>query len=212
MSPSRIGTRSMSVETGRTPDAVMARPSRPGVMVLLAMATALSLVACAGAGPSGESAAGTPASEENYKLGPGDKVRVSVFGDPSLTGEHQVDGAGAFTFPLIGVVKANGKTSAELRTHLETRLKEYMREPNVGLEILSYRPFYIVGEVRKPGSYNYVDGMTVMNAIAIAGGFTYRAREEEFVIQRRDGRERTEAAQATRVQPGDVIIVRERYF
>jgi polysaccharide export outer membrane protein len=148
--------------------------------------------------------------QAHYKLGPGDKLVINVFGDEKLSGERQVDGAGAFTFPLIGTVKAGGLSSGELENVLETKLKEYMRQPNVSVEIVSYRPFYIVGEVRRPGSYPYVDGMTVMNAIAIAGGFTYRAQEEDFVIQRNNSS--AGAGQVTRIAPGDVIVVRERFF
>jgi polysaccharide export outer membrane protein len=143
-------------------------------------------------------------------LGPGDKLVINVFGDKNLSGERQVDGAGTFTFPLIGNVQAGGLSSGELEDLLETKLKEYMRQPNVSVEIVSYRPFYIVGEVRRPGSYPYVDGMTVMNAIAIAGGFTYRAQENDFVIQRNNSS--GGAGQVTRIAPGDVIVVRERFF
>jgi polysaccharide export outer membrane protein len=151
-------------------------------------------------------------AQTDYHLGPGDKVRVNVFGDKTLSNDYQVDGTGAFSFPLIGEVKARGLTSKELEALLERKLKEYMREPNVNVEILSYRPFYIVGEVRNPGSYPYVDGMTVINAVAIAHGFTYRAREDTFYIQRKSNQGRIEARQETRVLPGDVIIVRERFF
>jgi len=113
----------------------------------------------------------TPGPAQEYQLGAGDKVRVQVFGDETLSGEYQVDGRGAFTFPLVGAIAAGGLTSTQLESTLETKLKEYMRAPNVSVEILNYRPFYIVGEIRKPGSYPYVDGMTVVNAVAIAGGF-----------------------------------------
>jgi protein involved in polysaccharide export with SLBB domain len=126
-----------------------------------------------------------PPGVHGIHLGAGDKVRVHVFGDETLSGEHQIDGRGAFTFPLVGSIEAGGLTSTQLEAALETKLKEYMRAPNVSVEILNYRPFYIVGEIRKPGSYPYVDGLTVVNAVAIAGGFTYRARENEFVIQRK---------------------------
>lgn len=155
-------------------------------------------------------AIGSAPAETQYKLGPGDKVVINVFNDKNLSGERQVDGSGAFTFPLIGTVQAGGLSSGELEGVLETKLKEYMRQPNVSVEIVSYRPFYIVGEVRRPGSYPYVDGMTVMNAIAIAGGFTYRAQEKDFVIQRNNGS--GGAGPITHIAPGDVIVVRERFF
>jgi len=176
--------------------------------VVLAALGLLALSACSSSGPM-NMVASVP-EQAPYKLGPGDKVMVNVFNDKNLSGERQIDGSGAFTFPLIGNVQAGGLTSGELETVLSTKLKEYMRQPNVSVEIMSYRPFYIVGEVRRPGSYPYVDGMTVMNAIAIAGGFTYRAQEKDFTIQRDESS--GGANQATRIAPGDVIVVRERFF
>ena len=177
---------------------------------VLALVLAAPMGACQ-APPPMDVAAPTPVSAQEYQLGAGDKVRVHVFGDETLSGEYQVDGRGAFTFPLIGAINAGGLTSTQLESTLETKLKEYMRTPNVSVEILNYRPFYIVGEIRKPGSYPYVDGMTVVNAVAIAGGFTYRAREGEFYIQRKPSGQ-IDARPATPVLPGDVIIVRERFF
>lgn len=173
------------------------------------LAIALTLGACETPGPT---VPRVDTAEWNYPLGPGDKVKIKVFGDQSLSGDYQLDGQGAFTMPLVGTVKAAGLTSNQLESQIEKNLSEYMRSPDVSLEILSYRPFYIVGEIRKPGSYPYVDGMTVINAVAIAGGFTYRAREENFYIQTKDEQKQVPAGKSTRVMPGDVIIVRERYF
>lgn len=173
------------------------------------LAIALTLGACETPGPA---VPRVDTAEWNYPLGPGDKVKIKVFGDQSLSGDYQLDGQGAFTMPLVGTVKAAGLTSNQLETQIEKNLSEFMRSPDVSLEILSYRPFYIVGEIRKPGSYPYVDGMTVINAVAIAGGFTYRAREENFYIQTKDEQKQVPAGKSTRVMPGDVIIVRERYF
>lgn len=155
-----------------------------------------------------------PPTESGYRLGAGDKIRVSVFGEPNLTGEYQVDGGGTVTLPLVGRVKAAGQTSDELKKNLEKTYREYLKAPDVSVSILNYRPFYIVGEVNKPGNYPYVSGMTVINAVAIAGGFTYRANTGNFVVQRKkdDSSSQISAAQTTEVKPGDVIIVRERYF
>lgn len=178
--------------------------------IVLALVLAVPVAAC-GTPPPMDVVVPAPGPAQEYQLGAGDKVRVQVFGDETLSGEYQVDGRGAFTFPLVGAIAAGGLTSTQLESTLETKLKEYMRAPNVSVEILNYRPFYIVGEIRKPGSYPYVDGMTVVNAVAIAGGFTYRARENEFVIQRKPSGQ-INARPATPVLPGDVIIVRERFF
>lgn len=170
-----------------------------------------ALAACGGPRPS------QPAPEPTntaYEIGSGDKLRVMVFGQERLSGEYQVDGSGNVAFPLIGSVEAGGKSGPELETAMEQRLSQYLKEPDVSIEVLNFRPFYVVGEVREPGDYPYVDDMSVMNAVAIAGGFTYRAEEDEFVIQRKNGKKTEEfAAQpTTEILPGDVVIVRERFF
>jgi polysaccharide export outer membrane protein len=152
----------------------------------------------------------------DYKLGGGDRMRIIVYGQPNLTGEYALDGGGVLSFPLIGQVQAMGMTPNQLERALVARLHpDYLRNPSVSVEVMTRRPFYIVGEVRNPGSYPYVAGMTVINAIALAGGFTYRARESSFYIKRTDKAGQTgriDANQETPVQPGDVIMVRERYF
>jgi polysaccharide export outer membrane protein len=153
----------------------------------------------------------TDVANVDYKLGPGDKVNMKVFGDESLSGAYQVDGKGMFSVPLVGNVEASGLTKNELENTLRTKLRRYLNDPRVAVEIESYRPFYIIGEVQKPGSYSYVNGMTVINAVAIAGGFTYRAKDDAFAIRRSD-RSTVEGRQMTQVQPGDVIVVRERFF
>ena len=150
-----------------------------------------------------------------YRLGAGDHVKIVVFGQQDMTGEYAVDGQGMLAFPLINSVKAGGLTGAELAKAIENKLQpDYLQNPNVSVEVIGYRPFYIVGEVQKPGSYPYVNGMSVINAVALAGGFTYRAREENFWIRRASdkGMQRAAAGPATPVYPGDVITVRERYF
>lgn len=158
---------------------------------------------------------GTPQSPD-YRMGSGDRVRVTVFGQKDLTGEYLVDGSGLLAFPLIGQIRAGGLTAGELEHQIRSKLTpDYLRDPNVSVVVLSYRPFYIVGEVKTPGSYPYVAGMSVINAIALAGGFTYRAKESSFYLSRagKDGQKsRMDATPDTQVQPGDVITVRERYF
>lgn len=155
------------------------------------------------------------AASDQYRLGPGDKVRVTVFGDDQLSGEFQVDANGAIAMPLIGDVDAGGRTTNELATAVTEKLsKDYLKNPKVSVEVIDYRPFFILGEVRNPGSYPYVNGMRVMNAIALAGGFTYRAREGRMKINRDiDGQlQELDADQTTVVLPGDVIEVPERFF
>lgn len=151
----------------------------------------------------------------DYRLDAGDRVRLTVYGEPNLTGEFGLDGAGRVGVPLIGTVRAGGLSAAELEQRIADRLSpDYLKDPKVTVEVVTYRPFYIVGEVKSPGSYPYVNGMTAINAVALAGGFTYRARETSFVIDRdTKGAARQIAAQpGSEVLPGDVVIVPERYF
>ncbi len=179
--------------------------------------------------PSGASSPSAPASNQSasvnpgasiappdYRLGGGDHVRITVFGQEDLTGEYQVDGSGKLSFPLIGEVQAGGLTARELERSIRAALSpQYLKDPRVSAEVLAYRPFYILGEVKTPGSYAYVSGMTVINAVALAGGFTPRAKVEDFYLARmgKEGRrDKVTASQDTPVQPGDVITVRERWF
>jgi polysaccharide export outer membrane protein len=151
----------------------------------------------------------------DYRLGPNDRTRIIVYGQPNLTGEFVLDGNGNLAFPLIGNVPANGMTPTELQRAIATKLDpDYLHNPSVSVEVASRRPFYVVGEVQKPGSYPYVTDMTVLNAIATAGGQTYRANMGRFYVKRQvDGQVvRVVATQESRLQPGDTVVVRERYF
>jgi protein involved in polysaccharide export with SLBB domain len=159
------------------------------------------------------SASATEAGTAEYRLGPGDRVKVTVFGEDDLSGEFEVDGSGRVSMPLIGAAQSGGLTVRELEARLSDRLREYLVAPKLAIEVLNYRPFYILGEVESPGSYPYRAGMTVLNAVVMAGGYTYRADEEDITIQR--GGSATDAAAATpeaEVLPGDVIRVEERFF
>ena len=156
------------------------------------------------------------AVSSDYHLGSGDRVHIVVFGQKDLTGDYLVDGAGRISFPLIGQVQAGGLTASQLARAIASKLSpEYLKHPEVSAEVLTYRPFYILGEVKSPGSYPYVSGMTVINAIALAGGFTPRAKEDDFSLARtgRNGkRVKIDANQNTPVEPGDVITVHERWL
>ena len=182
----------------------------------LAASAAQLLGGCAGAGAPPISMAEVAAGLESYHLGAGDRVRVTVFNEPSLTGEYNITPGGALAFPLIGVVNAGGRTIDAVQQELVAKLGEgYVNDPRVSLEVLSYRPFYILGEVNRPGEYSYASGMTVEQAIARAGGFTYRANEKTVFLRRQTGK--GESAVPLRqaqvaVLPGDTIRVGERYF
>jgi polysaccharide export outer membrane protein len=179
-------------------------------------ASSLTLAACSdsGSGPPASAQMAQSTGLSGYRLGAGDRVRIIVFGQQDLTGEYAIDGQGNLAFPLINQVKAGGLTGEQLAQSIEKGLSpDYLQDPNVSVEVIGYRPFYIVGEVQRPGGYPYVNGMAVINAVALAGGFTYRAREEDFWIRRANGGlEKMAANPATPVYPGDVITVRERYF
>jgi protein involved in polysaccharide export with SLBB domain len=165
-------------------------------------------------GMSGSST--VPGRDPAYKLGPNDRIRIIVFGQPTLTGEFTIDGNGTMSYPLIGNIPAGGMTVAELQRTITLKLEpDYLVNPSVSAEVVTRRPFYVIGEVQKPGNYPYVTDMTVLNAVAMAGGFTYRARKNDFYIKRSDknGRMvRVLADSGTVLRPGDTLEVRERYF
>lgn len=153
------------------------------------------------------------AQDTDYRLGSNDTVRVTVFGHPDLSGDFQVGSSGSIALPLVGEVRAAGASPRELEVAIAEALSpDYLKNPKVAVEVLTYRPFYIIGEVKSPGSYSYVNGMRVINAVALAGGFTYRAREDELYITRAEDGEKVPATQATVVRPGDVIEVPQRFF
>ncbi|WP_235037516.1 MULTISPECIES: polysaccharide biosynthesis/export family protein [unclassified Novosphingobium] len=152
-----------------------------------------------------------------YRLGAGDKLRVTVYNEPNLSGEYAVSSAGDIAFPLIGMVSAGGRTVSEVTQALTTRIGEgYMTDPRVSVEVLNYRPYYIMGEVQKPGEYPYVAGRTIEQAVAAAGGFSYRANARRVNLRRTsDPAEKSVelySDQAVAVMPGDTIRVLERYF
>lgn len=165
-------------------------------------------------GPALEAGA-TPSLAPAYRLGSGDQLRIILFGEEDLSGEFFVDGSGTVSMPLIGELDAAGKTLQEFRTELEARLRDgYLTDPRVSAEVLNYRPFYILGEVEESGEYPYTDGLTVMNAVARAGGFTYRANTRVVYIQRADTNSEVEVSLSPtlRVMPGDTIRIAERFF
>jgi polysaccharide export outer membrane protein len=166
---------------------------------------------------AGTAAAGGALIEDisGYKLGPGDALRVTVFRHEDLSGEFSLDGEGYFALPLVGEILGGGRTARQLETEIEVALKSggYLIDPQVSIEVLNYRPFYIIGEVNQPGSFEYVNGMTVINAVALAGGYTYRADQDDIIISRGGSNgPRIQALPDTEVLPGDIIEVTERFF
>ena len=150
-----------------------------------------------------------------YKLGSGDKVRVIVFGEDDLGGEYVVDGSGYVRLPLIGQIKAGGLSVFDFEAEVAAKLNNgYLKDAKISVEVVNYRPFYIIGEVNKPGEYPYVNDMNVLNAVALAGGYTFRADDTQVFIRRNGStkEEQLPADQTTRVNPGDIIRVSERFF
>lgn len=150
-----------------------------------------------------------------YRLASGDRLRIIVFGQDSLTNAYSVDGAGRISMPLIGLIDAYGLTTADLERRLEQRLRGgYLREPRVSVEVEAYRPFFILGEVTTAGQYPYINGMTVQNALAVSGGFGPRAQRDWVDLTRIvNGEPIPGAVPITQpILPGDTITVRERFF
>ena len=153
--------------------------------------------------------------DASYHLDAGDKLRVVVFGQEGLTNTYAIDAGGAITMPLIGAVAARGRTPAGLAAEISAKLRNgYIREPSVAVEVEAYRPFFILGEVAAPGQYPYVPNMSVESAVAIAGGFSPRARRDAVTLTHSDasGTGRFIVPLGTQLGPGDTVLVGERWF
>ncbi|MEL7452839.1 MAG: polysaccharide biosynthesis/export family protein [Pseudomonadota bacterium] len=154
-------------------------------------------------------------SSPAYILGNGDRLRVTVFDEPELSGEFLVDGTGQVSIPLVGEIPASGKSVRDFQRELETQLGDgFLVEPRVSAEVINFRPYYILGEVGRPGEYPYTDALTVMNAVATAEGFSYRANKRTVFIRGADDtKERSvRLTPDLKVQPGDTIRIGERLF
>jgi polysaccharide export outer membrane protein len=161
--------------------------------------------------------AGPPSAayDRQYLLDAGDRLRVVIYGQEGLTNSYAIDAGGSITMPLIGAVPARGMTPAGLASHITGRLRNgYIREPSVAVEIEAYRPFFILGEVAAPGQYPYVPNMSVESAVAIAGGFSPRAKRDAVTLTHTDprGSIRAVVPLGTPLGPGDTVLVGERWF
>lgn len=192
----------------------------PGCIVSFALAGALMVIspgaACAQPAPS---AASSPSSTADvggdYQLGSADRVRVIVFNEPSLSGEFVVNANGALSMPLIGDVMARGRTTGQVAGAIADLLRGgYVLEPRVSIDVLTFRPFYILGEVNKAGEYPYSSGLTVDAAVALAGGFTYRASRKKVTIRHMadEKAQKVDLTPDLKVLPGDTIRIGERYW
>jgi polysaccharide export outer membrane protein len=150
-----------------------------------------------------------------YRLDAGDKLRVVVYGQEGLTNSYAIDAGGSITMPLIGAVGARGRTPAGLAAEITAKLRNgYIRDPSVAVEVETYRPFFILGEVAAPGQYPYVPNMSVESAVAIAGGFSPRAKRDQVTLTHTDNStsRRAVVPLGTPISPGDTILVGERWF
>lgn len=188
------------------------------IRIVVALTLVGGLVSCSGGTPS-PSVAGhrmetgainTPL----YRLGSGDKIKLNVYGEEDLSGEFEVGGSGAVSLPLVGQVQAGGLTVPEFEIQLAEQLKKYVRNPKVSAQVLNYRPFYIQGEIKAGGEYPYSNGLVVRDAVAKAGGYTYRAVTGYVLIRHANETAERQYSLDTpvRVLPGDNIRVTERIF
>jgi protein involved in polysaccharide export with SLBB domain len=187
----------------------------PKLSALIVACIAFMLSACAGGG--GLPAATPVAANAPYTLAAGDRLRIIVYGEETLTGEYRVTGEGNVSFPLIGNIKVDGRTVEDLQADLTRRLGNgYLADPRVSAEIIDFRPYYILGEVTRPGEYQYSVGLTMQQAIAAAGGFTYRAKNNRVFLKRATETRETlvdlKKNPAFLVRPGDTIRIGERFF
>lgn len=183
---------------------------------LLALVLCVLLTACGGGLPSEMAPAKASLPGDGYLLEPGNRVRVIVFNEPALSGDFTVDASGNIAVPLAGGIPSSGVTAKVLAKRIEDALIRggFLKEPQVSVEIQTFRPYYVLGEVRQPGEFPYTTGVTVLGAIARAGGYDYRAREGEVLLVRDvDGQPKEfRANERTQLQPGDIVKVQQRAY
>lgn len=183
------------------------------VLVLCLTALAFGCASTAPPARPARAAAGALPDLSDYRLGTGDKVRIDVFGEPDLSLDAVVDGMGNINYPLLGTVPAQKRTAGELQQALSAGLAAgYLKDPDVRVAVVQYRPFYTIGQVRKPGAYPYVIGLTVEKAIAIAGGLTNLASTRQLFLVREDASKRIKVGLDALVLPGDTLLVEEGLF
>lgn len=185
-------------------------------IALSLLVTALSALGFpGGAAAQSQIAQAQRAITENYQLASGDILKINVFGHEDISGDYEVDGTGQITFPLLGLVRAEGLTIEQLRVEVQEALnRDYLVDPRVSVEVLNYRPIYVLGQVNSPGSYGYSVGMTVRQAVALAGGYTRRADNDDMKLIRMENgiQQELEVQEEDTILPGDTLEVLRRFF
>ena len=179
---------------------------------LLALAV-LPLAGCDSSVAGGEPP--VPLAGQPVPLGPGDRLHVTVYGQDVMTNDYMVDRDGSVALPLVGRIEIGGMVTADAEAAIRKKLaKGIVVDPNVTVDVIQYRPIYVIGEVNKPGAYDYTSNIVMINAVALAGGFTYRAGKDGVTVLRGSeaSAQRYKATQTTALQPGDVVVVPERFF
>lgn len=154
------------------------------------------------------------AVENTYQLGTGDRIKITVYGEKDLTLETTLDDSGIINYPFLGEINVEGMTVKKLENNIYQQLKgDYLINPNVHVSIETYRPFFINGQVKKPGGYPYQPGLTLRRAISLAGGYTERAsKNNTFIVNQNKPQERIRANASMKIKPGDTITVEESFF
>lgn len=188
--------------------------SNKTLLFTLAFVCVTFLSACA----SSNAPVGTDAyTPRQYELAAGDKLKIAVFGEDRFNTDYQISSAGELSFPLVGNIAVTGWSVSDVKTYLQNSLaKGYLNDPRVSVEVVDYRPFFILGEVSRPGKFDYDDNLTAVQAVALAGGFTYRADQRSLFIRRAgEQQEHSYSLKDSRpiyISPGDTIRIGERYF
>lgn len=183
-------------------------------VVFVTLSALSGCAATPAASPPAVSAA-TAASSGDYKIAPGDVLNIIVYGHDDLSGNYIVNAEGNISMPLINQVSTSGVSTVDLESRLIEMLQpDYLRHPDVSVKLLSYRPIYVLGEVRNAGSFPYQPNMSVLSAIALAGGYTYRAAKKKLIVVRGDdeSRQETRVTESSTLQPGDTVIIPQRLF
>lgn len=188
----------------------------PTTLMIALRAALLGLLSLAACTPGADQPLLAEYGNPDYRLGGGDQIRIIIFGEDQLTGDFRVDDRGRIALPLLGSVQAGGLTPQELdgRIGAELTKRNLLRNPSVSVEVLAYRPVFVLGEVARPGQYAYQPNMTMLTAVAVAGGFTYRSVQEYASVVRTANNRAEEGKVLPRsfIAPGDVVKVYERRF